>query len=239
MNAPIRYWLVVPAAGEGRRFGSDLPKQFAPLRDLTVLEAALAPFLEDMRCAGIVLVLSSARLAGRPPLRAMPNHLVRVAGGAERADSVLAGLEALAAGALGQTVAGEEWVLVHDAARPCLSRRDLKRLLAEGASSAEGALLAAPIADTIKQEGAGQRSATSVPRSQLWRALTPQMFRLGPLTLALRAARTAGRLPTDEAEALEWLGMRPLLVAAQDSNIKVTTAEDLKIAQAVLDGRSP
>lgn len=239
MNALNRYWLVVPAAGEGRRFGGDLPKQFAPLRDGTVLEAALAPFLADARCAGIVLVLSGARLAGRPPLRAMPNHLVRVAGGAERADSVLAGLEALTAGALGQPVAGEEWVLVHDAARPCLSGGDLERLLAEGAASAEGALLATPVADTIKQEGAGQRSATTVPRSQLWRALTPQMFRLGPLTLALRAARSAGRLPTDEAEALEWLGMRPLLVAAQDSNIKVTTAEDLRVAQAVLDGRSP
>lgn len=239
MNALNRYWLVVPAAGEGRRFGGDLPKQFAPLRDTTVLEAALAPFLADTRCAGIVLVLSSARLAGRPPLRAMPSHLVRVAGGAERVDSVLAGLDALAAGALGQPVAAEEWVLVHDAARPCLSTRDLEKLLAEGGLSAEGALLATPVTDTIKQEGAGQRSATTVPRAQLWRALTPQMFRLGPLSLALRGARTAGRLPTDEAEALEWLGMRPLLVVAQDSNIKVTTAEDLKMAQAVLDGRTP
>lgn len=238
MNALNRYWLVVPAAGEGRRFGAGLPKQFAPLREGTVLEAALAPFLADARCAGIVLVLSGARLAGRPPLRAMPSHLVRVAGGAERADSVLAGLEALSAGALGQPVAGEEWVLVHDAARPCLSGADLERLLLEGASSIEGALLAAPVADTIKQEGSGQRSAATLPRAQLWRALTPQMFRLGPLSAALRAARSAGRLPTDEAEALEWLGMRPLLVAAQDSNIKVTTAEDLKVAQAVLDGRS-
>jgi 2-C-methyl-D-erythritol 4-phosphate cytidylyltransferase len=238
VNAPNRYWLVVPAAGEGRRFGGELPKQFAPLRDGTVLESALGPFLADPRCAGIVLVLSSARLAGRPPLRSMPNHLVRVAGGAERADSVLAGLDALATGALGQPVAAEEWVLVHDGARPCLSVRDLERLLAEGATSAEGALLAAPVADTIKQEGAGQRSAATVPRSQLWRALTPQMFRLGPLSAALRGARAAGRLPTDEAEALEWLGMRPLLVAAQDSNIKVTTVEDLKIALAVLDGRS-
>jgi 2-C-methyl-D-erythritol 4-phosphate cytidylyltransferase len=223
LNALNRYWLVVPAAGEGRRFGAGLPKQFAPLREGTVLEAALAPFLADARCAGIVLVLSGARLAGRPPLRAMPSHLVRVAGGA---------------GALGQPVAGEEWVLVHDAARPCLSGADLERLLLEGASSIEGALLAAPVADTIKQEGSGQRSAATLPRAQLWRALTPQMFRLGPLSAALRAARSAGRLPTDEAEALEWLGMRPLLVAAQDSNIKVTTAEDLKVAQAVLDGRS-
>jgi 2-C-methyl-D-erythritol 4-phosphate cytidylyltransferase len=234
----MRYWLVVPAAGEGRRFGSELPKQFAPLGDRTVLEAALAPFLADARCAGVVLVLSGARLAGRPPLRTMPRHLVCAAGGVERADSVLAGLEALAAGKLGEAVAGEEWVLVHDAARPCLSARDLERLLSEGGPSAEGALLAMPIADTVKQEGAGQRSAATLPRAQLWRALTPQMFRLGPLMSALRAARTAGRLPTDEAEALEWLGVRPLLVAAQDSNIKVTTAEDLKIAQAVLAGRS-
>jgi 2-C-methyl-D-erythritol 4-phosphate cytidylyltransferase len=239
LNASFRYWLVVPAAGEGRRFGGDLPKQFAPLREGTVLEAALAPFLADRRCAGIVLVLSAARIAGRPPLRAMPSHLVRVAGGSERADSVLAGLEALSAGALGSPVAADEWVLVHDAARPCLSGGDLERLLSEGVLSAEGALLAAPVADTIKQEGAGQRSASTVPRAPLWRALTPQMFRLGPLSTALRAARAAGRLPTDEAEALEWQGMRPLLVAAQDSNIKVTTAEDLGIAQAVLDGRAP
>jgi 2-C-methyl-D-erythritol 4-phosphate cytidylyltransferase len=237
LNDSLRYWLVVPAAGEGRRFGGGMPKQFAPLRSGSVLEASLAPFLADARCAGIVLVLSGARLAARPPLRVMPSHLVCVAGGAERAESVMAGLEALAAGALGPAVAADDWVLVHDAARPCLSARDLERLLAEGSASRDGALLAAPVADTIKQEGTGQRSIQTVPRAPLWRALTPQMCRLGLLVAALRTARIAARVPTDEAEALEWLGMRPLLVAAQDSNIKVTTAEDLKIAQAVLDGR--
>ena len=155
-----------------------------------------------------------------------------VDGGAQRSDSVLRALDDLAGRA-----ADTDWVLVHDAARPCLSAADLERLLNAGTDSQGGALLAAPVADTIKRATDDGRSGGTVPREQLWRAQTPQMFRYRELREALRQARAAGREPTDEAQALEWLGVQPQLVAAQDSNIKITTAEDLAVAAAILAAR--
>jgi len=215
-----------------------------PLAGRTVLEVALQPFVDDERCAGIVLALSAAALA-EAALRARLHPKVRaVAGGAQRCDSVLLALEALA-----PSVPEEDWVLVHDAARPTLSMRDLDRLLGAAPLAGDGALLAAPVADTIKQAdrqaaagqaAAGQAavSARTVDRSLLWRALTPQMFRLGKLRAALQAARASGRMPTDEAQAMEWQGAAPLLVPAQDSNIKITGREDLAVAAAILDARA-
>ena len=156
-----------------------------------------------------------------------------VAGGAERADSVLCGLAALAA--CGRDTAREtDWVLVHDAARPCLSAADLDRLLAAGAAHPVGALLAAPVTDTLKSADEASCCERTVDRAALWRALTPQMFRFGPLRAALHAAQAAGRMPTDEAQAMEWQGARPLLVAAADSNIKITNRCDLAVAAAII-----
>jgi 2-C-methyl-D-erythritol 4-phosphate cytidylyltransferase len=206
-----------------------------------VLELALRPFTSDPRCAGVALVLGSAALADAALRSRLAARVATVAGGTERPDSVLRGLDALVeqSGAQGRELPGEpDWVLVHDAARPCLSTPDLERLLVAGAAQPHGALLAAPVADTLKSAGADGCCAGTVEREALWRALTPQMFRFGALRAALRAARAAGRTPTDEAQAMEWQGVRALLVQAADSNIKITDRADLVVAAAIIAERS-
>src|SRR5579863_2971845 len=236
----MRYWLVMPAAGAGRRFGTPLPKQYAALEGRTVIEWSLAPFLADRRCAEAVVALTPEdehwpRIASR-----LPGAVRAVTGGAQRSHSVRQAL-----GALGGRAAADDWVLVHDAVRPCLEQADLERLLAAAGTHAVGGLLAVPAADTLKRAGdpaAGVGTAEAVApsvaetveRVGLWRALTPQMFRYGPLCAALDAAHAAGRSPTDESQALEWQGEQPLLVEGAAANLKVTTAADLAVAAAVL-----
>jgi 2-C-methyl-D-erythritol 4-phosphate cytidylyltransferase len=232
----MRYWIVMPAAGAGRRFGSS--KQYALLGDRTVLETALQVFLDDAQCLGGSLLLATDDPQRERLAAGLPPHVAVVDGGPERAHSVCNGLRALAARA-----ADEDWVLVHDAVRPVLSAADLQRVLEYGAADAVGALLAAPVADTVKraQESAGpigvRRCAATLPREALWLAQTPQMFRYAPLRAALERAIAEGRTPTDEAQAMEWQGHAALLVQAQDSNIKITTAPDLRLAQAILRQR--
>ena len=225
----MRYWLVMPAAGAGRRFGNELPKQYQPLRGRSVLAWALRPFLSDPACAGVVLALAADDPYGPAVRDALPREVTTVRGGQERCHSVRAGLAALE-GRLDST----DWVLVHDAARPCLTAQDLQGLTGECAGHPVGGVLAAPVSDTLKLAGADALVERTVDRSGLWRALTPQMFRLGPLCAALDAAIAAGRLPTDESQALEWTGARPLLVAGSALNIKITTAADLALAEALL-----
>ena len=233
----MRYWIVMPAAGVGRRFGS--AKQYALLGDRTVLQTALQVFLDDAQCQGGSLLLAAddahrAQLAARLPAR-----MVVADGGAERAHSVCNGLRALAPRAL-----ADDWVLVHDAVRPALSAADLQRLLHYGGLDDVGALLAAPVADTVKRaqdcavEPGVRRCEATVPRETLWLAQTPQMFHYAPLRAALEGALAAGRSPTDEAQAMEWAGQAALLVQAQDSNIKITTAADLALLEAILRQRA-
>jgi len=229
----VRYWLVMPAAGTGTRFGDPLPKQYAPLAGRTVIEWALAPFTGDARCAGIALAICAedrnwAGIAGRLPA-------VTVArGGAERSESVRSALAAL-----GRRAQAQDWVAVHDAARPCLSFEDRDRLIETAGTHAVGAIAAVPAADTLKRAGQDGTVQETVDRNALWRALTPQMFRYGPLCEALDEALAARRFPTDEAQAMEWRGHRPLLVACSPVNIKITRAEDLLLASAVLKARHP
>lgn len=241
----MHYWLVMPAAGAGRRFGARLPKQYAPLEGRSVIEWALAPFLADRRCLQAVVALAPddaawASIAARLPDAARSPAVRTVTGGARRSDSVRSALSALEARA-----GAADWVLVHDAARPCLEATDLERLLAALAAHPLGGLLAVPTADTLKRAtdppgGGGPplpAVVQTVERAGLWRALTPQMFRYGRLCAALDAAHAAGRSPTDEAQALEWQGEHPLLVEGAASNLKVTTAADLLLAAAVLRAR--
>jgi 2-C-methyl-D-erythritol 4-phosphate cytidylyltransferase len=229
----MRYWLVMPAAGASRRFGEGAAKQHMALAGRTVLELALHLFADDVRCRGIALALAPAALADERLRRALAAKVTAVPGGARRCDSVLAGLAALDGRA-----GADDWVLVHDAARPCLSAADLERLLQAGAAHPLGALLAAPVSDTLKRADGALGSECTVDRAPLWRALTPQMFRYGALCAALRSALSAGREPTDEAQAMEWQGGRPLLVAGQDSNIKITSRQDLAVATAILVARA-
>ncbi|HUA88674.1 MAG TPA: 2-C-methyl-D-erythritol 4-phosphate cytidylyltransferase [Steroidobacteraceae bacterium] len=229
-----RYWLVMPAAGAGRRFGAETPKQYAPLEGRTVIEWALAPFLGDARCARIVVALAAADgHFARLPLR---SRATVAPGGAERSESVLSALRALAPEAQ-----APDWVLVHDAARPCLDAQDLERLVSRLAQHPVGGLLGVRVADTLKRSEPDGQPVSAVlgtqERAGLWRALTPQMFRYGALRAALDAAHAAGRHPSDEAQALEWQGERPLLVEGSASNLKVTTAADLVLAAAILRAR--
>lgn len=217
----------MPAAGTGRRFGSALPKQYLPLAGRSVIEHALAPFLADERCLGVIVALDAAdRYFSALPVAQEP-RLRTVPGGLRRCDSVRNALEAIDA-------ADDAWVLVHDAARPCLAASDLDALLASLAQDPVGGLLAVPLADTLKRAAGAERVLKTPPREGMWRALTPQMFRLGLLREALRNAAESGREPTDEAQAIEWLEFAPKLVPGQASNIKVTVPSDLPLAAAVL-----
>jgi len=217
----------MPAAGIGRRFGADRPKQYAPLCGRTVIEWALEPFLTDPRCAGVVVALA----ADDPYWASMAAPTVLAApGGPERSHSVRNGLASLA-----DRANREDWVLVHDAARPCLPRQDLDRLLADLATHPVGGLLATPAADTLKRADASRNVEQTVDRAGLWRALTPQMFRYGRLCEALDRAHAGGRTPTDEAQAIEWLGDRPRLIEGAAANLKITSAADLAIAAALLE----
>ncbi|HYM41562.1 MAG TPA: 2-C-methyl-D-erythritol 4-phosphate cytidylyltransferase [Steroidobacteraceae bacterium] len=235
----MKYFLIMPAAGSGRRFQGDIPKQYAPLLDRTVIEWALAPFLGDPRCAhAVVAIAESDPTWPRVAARLAGERLSATPGGDERSVSVRRGLAALAA----RADAGD-WVVVHDAARPCLDLRDLGELIMAVTAHGTGGLLGARAVDTLKQAQTDARAhqgptvARTVDRTDLWRAFTPQMFRFGPLCAALDAAHSSGRYPSDEAQALEWAGVRPLLVEGRATNLKLTTSEDLLLAEAVLRAR--
>ncbi len=204
-----------------------MPKQYLELAGRKVIEHALAPFLADPRCQQIVVALDPGDTQFQSLSVAADPRVRSVAGGAQRCDSVRNAILHLDA-------SEDDWVLVHDAARPCLKRADLDALLTAVADDAVGGLLAVPLSDTLKQGSAGQRVVTTPSRESLWRALTPQMFRLGALRQALQAAQAAGRDPTDEAQAVEWWGHAPRLVAGRADNLKITIAADLALAAAVL-----
>jgi 2-C-methyl-D-erythritol 4-phosphate cytidylyltransferase len=229
----MRYFLVIPAAGSGRRFASAVPKQYAPLGSSTVIEHALAPFEADADCAGIAVALAAGD-TDWPAIAARRTRLIETTeGGEQRAHSVRNALRALAT-----RVREDDWIMVHDAARPCFAAADLALLKRELSSHPVGGLLAVPLADTLKRALEPASHVTHVDstldRDGLWRAATPQVFRFGMLLRALEAALASGRLPTDEAQAIEWSGQRPRLVAGRADNIKVTTADDLVLAGAIL-----
>lgn len=229
----MRYFLVIPAAGSGRRFAAAVPKQYAPLGSSTVIEHALAPFEADPDCAGIVIALAAGD-TDWPAIATRRTRLIETTeGGEQRAHSVRNALRALAT-----RVREDDWIMVHDAARPCFAAADLALLKRELASHPVGGLLAVPLADTLKRALEPASHVTHVDatldRDALWRAATPQVFRFGMLLRALEAALASGRMPTDEAQAIEWTGQRPRLVAGRADNIKVTTADDLALAGAIL-----
>ncbi|ANI81494.1 2-C-methyl-D-erythritol 4-phosphate cytidylyltransferase [Kosakonia oryzae] len=217
---------VVPAAGFGRRMQTECPKQYLSIGQKTILEHAVDALLAHPRVSRVIIAVSPGdeRFA-RLPLAQHPQITV-VNGGAERADSVLAGLKA----------AGDaQWVLVHDAARPCLHQDDLNRLLQLSETSRVGGILAAPVRDTMKRAEPGKTAiAHTVERNDLWHALTPQFFPLQLLNDCLTRALNEGATITDEASALEYCGFHPELVAGRADNIKVTRPEDLRLAEFYL-----
>ncbi len=235
----MRYWFIVPAAGSGSRFGSERPKQYAPLAGSTVIENTLERLLE-LDAQALVLVINpddsywpSLKISKHPKIRTC-------AGGAERADSVYLALQSIASEADEM-----DWVLVHDVARPCVRVADIRLLIEALSAHPVGGLLATPVSATLKRVGNSQHSAATkmkaagavletVSREHLWAAATPQMFRYGLLVKALQGCGDASISPTDEAGAIESLGLQAEIIEGHSDNLKITYGADLALAEAIL-----
>lgn len=223
---------VIPAAGTGSRFGGGTPKQYLPLNGAPLIRYTLQALLADPRIVQVLVVLAPDDAtwsdACLPAAGADRIRLVRE-GGATRADSVSNGINWLK---INSHVDNEDWVLVHDAARPCLNPTQLAALIDTLIDDPVGGLLAIPVADTLKRADQATRVEATIDRRQLWQAQTPQMFRIGQLQQALSNGDRA--TITDEASAIERLGHRPRLVSGSLTNLKVTYPEDLALASMIL-----
>ncbi|WP_428801202.1 2-C-methyl-D-erythritol 4-phosphate cytidylyltransferase [Vibrio kyushuensis] len=219
---------IVPAAGVGSRMQADRPKQYLTINDVTILEHTICKLLSHPRIETVVVAISeddpyysTLSIANQP-------NVIRVAGGKERADSVLSALEYVNHHSLAS------WALVHDAARPCVLLSDIDNLIDVSLNHDVGAILACPVRDTMKRSDESKNICTTVDREALWHALTPQMFPVGSLSAALDAASKQNAIITDEASALERLGQAPALVRGRSDNIKITQPEDLALAEFYL-----
>ena len=222
-------YAVIPAAGIGRRMGGDVPKQYLRLAGKTVIENTVARLLDVNAVDKIVVVIAphdrvwpSLEISTHPKIMTAP-------GGTERCHSVLNGLEKL-----GGFADGDSWVLVHDAARPCVRVADINHMFNILTDHPIGGILAAPVRDTLKRANSDQTIADTIDRSELWQAFTPQMFKLGMLTNALQSALEARVVVTDEAQAIERQGHQPRLIEGRTDNIKITRPEDLSLAELYL-----
>jgi len=229
MTATHAFWGVVPAAGVGKRMGADLPKQYLALNGKPVLQHTLERLLSVEKLSAIAVALGQED--GYWPDLALAGHprILAAAGGKERADSVLSALRRLEGWA-----ADDDWVLVHDAARPCVTRADVLKLIETLEHDPVGGILALPSSDTLKGVENGIIVDT-VDRDHVWRALTPQMFRYGALKQALAEAAELGLTVTDEASALELKGLTPRIVEGRPDNLKITRPEDLPLAAFYLE----
>jgi 2-C-methyl-D-erythritol 4-phosphate cytidylyltransferase len=213
--------------------GAEIPKQYLEVAGATLLEHSVRALLACDELTGVVVALhpDDSRAAGMPVLQ--DTRIQTVCGAAQRSGSVLAGLDALAA-----LADSGDWVLVHDAARPCIRSQDIARLITTVRASDTGGILAEPIVDTVKEASAEARVLRTLDRTTLWRAQTPQMFRLHELRLALRQAQEQGLTVTDEASAMEMAGYPVQLIAGSADNLKVTVSADLSLAGWYLQARA-
>ena len=220
-----RCWAVVPAAGVGRRMGGEVPKQYLTLSGTRIIDHTLARLLRHPRIRDVYVALSEEDPHWQSCDHAGDPRVIRTQGGEERCHSVLNALHRLA-----ESAGESDWVLVHDAARPCLSEADLDHLINTLLDHPVGGLLGVPVNDTLKRVSGENKIEATVSRDRLWRAFTPQMFRLGLLTRSLEAAIRNGAAVTDEAGAMELSGHQPLMVEGAAGNIKITRPEDLHLA---------
>lgn len=230
MTTP-KLWLVIPAAGIGKRMQAECPKQYLRIDSRFILDITLSRLLDAAPFSGCMVALNASDHWWPDTEACSDNRVQTCTGGSERADSVLAALHALA-----EQVADDDWVLVHDAARPCVNPTDLTRLVETLSDHPVGGLLAAPVTDTLKRAGSGTNPEVleTVDRGRLWRALTPQMFRYRMLVNALERAHKSGYDVTDESSAMEFSGNMPLLVEGRPDNIKITVPADLDLAVFIL-----
>ncbi len=226
MNKPNRYWSVVPAAGVGSRMGAAKPKQYLSLHGKTVIEHTLLRLATHPLVSGVVVAISSDDQHWQQLDLSAYSNIQSAEGGKERCHSVLNGLQLLS------TIADQDdWVLVHDAARPCIHHDDISQMINALADHPVGGLLGLPVADTMKRTNPEADVLQTVSRDNLWRALTPQMFRLGQLHHALQSALDDHFLVTDEASAIEHIGLKPRMVEGRADNIKITRPDDLSLAE--------
>jgi 2-C-methyl-D-erythritol 4-phosphate cytidylyltransferase len=225
----VQYWAVIPAAGIGARMDVEVPKQYLKINGKTILEHTLEKFCQHTVIEGIIVVIADNDIYW--PKLAIASHpkIKHVVGGIERCDSVLNGLQMLSSMA-----EPDDWVMVHDAARPCVRKEDINHLIEIVADHPIGGILALPVSDTIKRGNKNNSISTTVDRKGLWHALTPQMFRLSTLRLALSECRSNDKVVTDEAQAIEICGNHPLLIEGHPDNIKVTHNYDLALAELYL-----
>ncbi|MCL9780978.1 2-C-methyl-D-erythritol 4-phosphate cytidylyltransferase [Vibrio sp. S4M6] len=220
---------IVPAAGVGSRMQADRPKQYLTIGNKTVLEHTIEKLLSHSSIARVVVAISEHD----PYFAQLPlsdkQEVIRVSGGGERADSVLSALDYVASNDMAH------WVMVHDAARPCVCLADIDKLINQAMSHTVGGIMATPVRDTMKRSDATSQIQHTVERELLWHALTPQMFRTEPLRSALSKALQENVTITDEASAMEWAGFQPLLVQGRADNIKITQPEDLDLAKYYLN----
>ena len=224
-----KYWAIVPAAGSGQRFGSEVAKQFQPLGDHLVAQHSLSRLLAIPCIATIIVPCDTTSAYWQQIPATIDARVELVAGGSERVYSVLQGLKAIA-----DRAASSDWVLVHDMARPCITSGDINKLIAELAGHSVGGILATSVSDTLKRVGADNDIQGTADRSLYRAAQTPQMFRYGLLVKALEAMLAEQQVPTDEAAAIEYIGEQAMIIEGRRDNIKITHREDLIIAQAIM-----
>lgn len=236
-----KVWVVIPSAGTGQRMQSEVPKQYLKILDQTLIEHTLDCFIDHQQVAGIVVVLSSDdKIWQSLNIKSGAKLICTVEGGSSRSDSVIQGLKYLNAI---DSITSSTWIMVHDAARPCLSRIDLDALLSIRADDCIGGLLASPVRDTMKRALASQNAddhkmvSHTEPRDNLWHALTPQMFRLGTLQNALEMCQKRDFNVTDECSAMEFIGENPIIVESTENNIKVTHPSDIALATFLINTR--
>jgi 2-C-methyl-D-erythritol 4-phosphate cytidylyltransferase len=224
----MKFWAVVPAAGVGKRMNADRPKQYLDLAGKTVIEHTLLRLLQAEVFTAVAVAISEEDPYWPELDVASHEQIIRAKGGKERADSVLSGLHAIR-----HQAADDDWVLVHDAARPCITPSDIHHLIDSLVDDEVGGILALPCADTLKSVN-GNNILGTLDRSHIWRALTPQMFRYGSLKTALEQA-VGNPAITDEASALELQGKQPKIVEGRPDNIKITRPEDLALAHFFME----
>ncbi|MCL1141832.1 2-C-methyl-D-erythritol 4-phosphate cytidylyltransferase [Shewanella gaetbuli] len=220
---------IVPAAGIGSRMQATIPKQYLQLGQQTILAHTLDCLLTHPAIKQVIVALHPQDEYFGTLSQASHPKITKVVGGGERADSVLAAL---------QQADENAWALVHDAARPCLTHGDINKLITASERFPQGAILAAPVRDTMKRGNSDGTIGQTVDRENLWHALTPQLFPVATLKNHLTEALAEGALITDEASAMEWAGEQPGLVAGRVDNIKVTHPDDLQLAQLFLTQQS-
>ena len=228
MTQSITCWAVVPAAGAGKRMNADQPKQYLELAGKTVIEHTLSNLLQAHVFTAISVAISAEDVYWPEIVFSTHSKIITAAGGKERADSVLSALQAIR-----DQASDDDWVLVHDAARPCITSSDIHFLIDSLVNDDVGGILALASPDTLKQVD-GLAITGTLDRSHIWRALTPQMFRYGMLKNALEQTQGNPAI-TDDASALELPGLQPKIVEGRPDNIKITRPEDLALAQFYME----